>query len=570
MHYRSNPSHRPLADRRHRPCSAPRTGASWCAVTAALTVIASLVVIANSAVAITTATAPATPAAPAAPHPRDGAIHDADTREWWHTTEALSNDAMAGRDTGSADYRRAADYVAGRFKAAGLRPAGDDGTYFQRVPMHEVAITPTGTRFTQVRPDGSTTDFAFLHEITVVPADDLPTRMEGALTFRGYCGRETMDDIAGRIVVCFGTQRAGLPGSAERAAQARAGHALGLVNIDDPAFTLEPPRWPSAYARSVTLDTGPGAAGATPQAPLVVMRLSASAAARLFAGSGHDAASLVELGGAQRPLPNVDLAGTLRVRLAIARRDLDSPNVLAVLPGADPSLATEHVVVSAHLDGYGHGTPVGGDALYNGTLDDAAYVALLIQMADDIHRHALPHPKRSLLFAAFTGEEKGLLGSTWFVAHPTLPPAQLAADVNLDQLRPLFPLRILTAEALTDSTLGDTARAVAAARHIELRPDTEPERNLLHRADQYPFLMAHIPAISFIFGYDPGTDAEARYREWYRVRYHRPQDDLTQPVDFTAAADFDAFFYALVEAIADTTPRPTIAPDSAFAAPRLH
>src|SRR5262249_19525402 len=160
----------------------------------------------------------------------------------------------------------------------------------------------------------------------------------------------------------------------------------------------------------------------------------------------------------------------------------------AVLPGVSPAKRNEYVVVSAHLDGYGFGTAVDGDRLYNGTLDDAAYVALLIQMAEDIKSRKLRAPERSILFAAFTGEEKGLLGSKWYVGHPTVPIAQLAADVNLDQLRPLFPLDILTAEALEETTLGGTARSVAAPLHIQLRPDTEPERNLLRRADQYPFL----------------------------------------------------------------------------------
>ncbi len=100
---------------------------------------------------------------------------------------------------------------------------------------------------------------------------------------------------------------------------------------------------------------------------------------------------------------------------------------------------------------------------------------------------------------------------------------------------------------------------------IEIRPDAEPERGLLRRADQYPFLMIHVPAISFIFGYDPGTDAEKRYREWYRVRYHRPQDDLTQPMDFEAARKFNVFFYSLVEAIADLPQRPAFLPVSQFA-----
>ena len=278
----------------------------------------------------------------------------------------------------------------------------------------------------------------------------------------------------------------------------------------------------------------------------------------------------------------------------MASKDISSPNVLAVLPGTDAMLAGQYVVVAAHLDGYGFGTPVHGDNLYNGTLDDAAYVALLIQMADDLKAGAVGHhgltavsyvrggqidagseivdkgitlvpPKRSILFCAFTGEEKGLLGSSWFVKHPTVPVEELAADINLDQLRPLFPLKILTAEAVNDTTLGPLAREVGKGMGIEIREDREPERGLLRRADQYPFLRIHVPAISFIFGYDPGTDAETRYRQWYEVRYHRPQDDVTQPMDFDAAEKFDVFFYRLVETVADTPVRPSILPESQFA-----
>jgi Zn-dependent M28 family amino/carboxypeptidase len=296
------------------------------------------------------------------------------------------------------------------------------------------------------------------------------------------------------------------------------------------------------------------------------MRISTQAFGTLLAGSGQDPAAILKAGGAKQPLRSFDIAGRLKVQVQIVQRDISSPNVLAVLPGSDPDLAGEYVVISAHLDGYGFGTPVSGDNLYNGTLDDAAYVALLIQMADDIKAGKLPAPKRSILFAAFTGEEKGLLGSRWYVDHPTIPISQLAANVNLDQLRPLFPLTILTAEALSDTSLGETARHVAAPLGIEIRADAEPERNLLRRADQYPFLSIHVPAISFIFGYDANTDAEKRYREWYQIRYHRPQDDLTQPVDFAAAAKFNQYFYALVEAIANDPKRPSINPASSFAA----
>ena len=497
-------------------------------------------------------------------HQRDNQIHDSDTLAWWHTTEALSNDAMEGRDTGSAAYQRAADYVANRFRAAGLAPAGENGSYFQTVPMHQMDVVPEGTSFTLIGANGATSALKFLQQITIAPADNLGAQIEAPLTFRGYCGKDAMADIAGKIVVCFGTQRAGLPNGSVRTANAREGGALGLISVDDPYFTIEPPRWPYAYARSVTLRT-PQAEKAH-AAPLASMRLSADAFAILLAGTGKDAAAILKAGGAKQPLPNFEIPGTLRVQVRVTQRDISSPNIVATLRGSDAVLRNEFVVIAAHLDGYGYGTPVNGDNLYNGTLDDAAYVALLIQTADDLKAHRLRVPKRSIIFIAFTGEEKGLLGSHWFVEHPTVPAAQLAADVNLDQLRPLFPLNILTAEALSDTSLGATARAVAAPMHIEIRPDMEPERNLLARADQYPFLGIHVPAISFIFGYDPNTEAEKRYREWYQNRYHRPQDDVTQPMDFAAAAKFNTFFYRLTLTIANETSRPAIYPTSSFAA----
>ncbi len=173
-----------------------------------------------------------------------------------------------------------------------------------------------------------------------------------------------------------------------------------------------------------------------------------------------------------------------------------------------------------------------------------------------------------MVFAAFTGEEKGLLGARWFVDHPTLPRASIAADINLDQLRPIFPLDLLTVLALDDTTLGDDARAVAEPLHIAVQHDPEPERNLLRRADQWPFLQAGIPATLFIFGYRPGTASEAVYRHWYQTGYHRPQDDLNQPIDWQAATDFNRFFYALVARVADAPAAPAwkTAP-STYAAP---
>jgi Zn-dependent M28 family amino/carboxypeptidase len=170
-----------------------------------------------------------------------------------------------------------------------------------------------------------------------------------------------------------------------------------------------------------------------------------------------------------------------------------------------------------------------------------------------------------VVFAAYTGEEKGLLGSNWFSTHLTVPKEKIAAVINLDQLRPLFPLRILTMHGIDDTTLAGNVRRVASGMGIEIRPDMEPERNLNQRTDHWPFLRIGVPATNFVFGFDPGTDAELRYREWYNSRYHRPQDDMSQPIDWDAARDMNTFFYRLVADVANDPVRPSFVAGSQWA-----
>jgi Zn-dependent M28 family amino/carboxypeptidase len=466
---------------------------------------------------------------------------EAETRAWWSITEALSGDSMEGRDTGSPGYDRAAQLVAARFRAAGLKPLGDKGDWFQPVAMDEIAIAraeiAVGTR-----------PLAFLQDVTVDASDALPATIDAPLAYRGYCGAAALGDVRGKIVICHGVTRPGLPSAAERTAAVKAGGAIGLMTIADPGFTIEPPRWPFAYARSVTL------AGAAPGGDgFLRLRLRAGALKQMIGDQRNDADALVAKGSAGAPLPSFDIPDSFRARFALTRRRIASPNVIGLLPGSDPALADQAIIVSAHLDGYGFGTPVNGDRLYNGTLDDAAYVALLIRLAEQRQGKGY---RRPVIFAAFTGEEKGLLGSTWFVAHPTLPRASIAADINLDQLRPIFPLDLLTVHAVDDTSLGDDVRAIASGMNIAVQHDPEPARNLLRRSDQWPFLQAGIPATAFVFGYRPGSDSERVYRQWYRTGYHTPQDDLRQPIDWKAAADFNRFFVALVGRVADKDKAP--------------
>ncbi len=495
--------------------------------------------------------------------------------EWWRLTTALSNDRMEGRDTGTDAYERAARFVASQFQADHLRPAGDNGTYFQRVPLHQVDLDVAHSSVDLLGPEGKPEPLKLLYETTVAPRANLNPLTQGPLVFVGYglpTSGHPSPDLHGKIAVYFNNlpagltpaQRASYPGS--RIAALEQEGVAGLIAIDNPD-AIEPTHWPAAYARTVTITPTPPP---PPGTNLVSLRISAESSPKLFAGTSVDAAKLLADAGKGLPIPTLPLAREIRIRLAITEKDIASPNVLAILPGSDPVLAPEYVALSAHLDGYGFGTSVLGDSLYNGTLDDAAYVATLLELAHTLGQpgaqSSTAHPpKRSLLFCIFTGEEKGLLGSVYFTQHPTVPATQIIADLNLDQLRPIFPLKILTMEGLADSTIGDTARGVAATYGIELRPDRELERNLFRRADNYSFVRIGVPIGSFIFGYNPGTDEERIYRDWYARRYHKPQDDLATPIDWTAAVTFNHFYRDLAVALANSASRPHWLPSSPYA-----
>lgn len=475
---------------------------------------------------------------------------DAQTTAWWRTTAALSGDDMEGRDTGSPGYDRAAAYVAERFRSAGLSPAGDNGTYYQRIAFKDIEVVAEGTSFTFTNWNGQPTrELRFLHDISVTPAWNMPSHIEGQLIFAGYCRPSDLNDVRGYVVMCIGTRRVGQTTAAQRLEAATAAGAVALINVDDISFTQEPPRWPLAYARTVTFADAPA-----PRATIPVLRMSAAAFTEWAREHRVDASHTFEAVARSAPIMSFVSMGGFEAHFATRERSYTSDNVLAVLPGTDPTLADEPIMLTAHLDGYGYGTAVNGDNLYNGALDDAAYVATLITFADARGERGF---RRPVIFAAVTAEEKGLLGSRWLEAHPTIGAPTPVAVLNMDQLRPLYPLRILTTLGLDDSTLGQTVRDIAGPMGIEVRGDLEPERNLLRRTDHWPFMERGVPSVSFLFGFD-ATDATAAaaYRDWYEHRYHAPQDDMSTPIDFQAQADFHRFYFALTEAVANADERP--------------
>ena len=258
----------------------------------------------------------------------------------------------------------------------------------------------------------------------------------------------------------------------------------------------------------------------------------------------------------KKPLPRFALAGTLRAHAALKRDPIDSANVVGIYEGSDPRLKTEYVVMSAHLDHVGIGRAVNGDSIYNGAMDDASGVASLIEVAR-LLKESGASPKRSIVFVAVTAEEKGLLGSKYFAAQPTVASDRIVANINLDMFLPLYPLKVIEVQGLTESSLGDTVRAAAKELGVDVQTDREPEQNRFIRSDQYSFIRRGIPALAFKFGYEFGSPEEKIRRDWVRDVYHKPNDDTKQPVDLEAAARFNRVILNLLQRVANDQARPT-------------
>jgi Zn-dependent M28 family amino/carboxypeptidase len=221
------------------------------------------------------------------------------------------------------------------------------------------------------------------------------------------------------------------------------------------------------------------------------------------------------------------------------------------------------VVLSAHLDHIGIGEPINGDRIYNGAMDNGSGSALVLDMAASFKKNP-EKLRRSILLVLVTGEEKGLLGSKYFAAHPTVPPKSIVADVNVDMFLPIVPLRLLTVLGLDDSDLGDRVREIAQSFGVTVQPDPEPLRNLFVRSDQYNFIRHGVPSVIMSVAPEPGTPEVKIFKDWLTQRYHAPSDDVDQPVDLAAAAKYEEIVRALVISVANGDHRPQWKPDSFF------
>jgi hypothetical protein len=488
----------------------------------------------------------------------------------------LADDLLEGRETGSRGFEIAARYVAAQFSAMGLQPGGDGGTYFQHIPFRSAKTVPA--RCEIIVRDGrrevvleSKKDFLlranFLSESSDVTA---PVVFAGygivapELKHDDYAGL----DAKGKIVIVLTSAPAAFP-SDQRAyyssglvkEQAAAAHgAVGFISLrsitDERRYSFEKSVNQSGIASMRYLDC-------VGQAILPVVKpatdrqdcLSYTPADAL---PQIKAAGLISRSGAtaffaRAPMPldrvladaeegtahSFALEVSATIRTVSQWSEAKSENVVATLPGSDPALRDEYVVVSAHLDHLGnHGT--GDDAVYNGAYDNGSGIAAMLEIARAF-ASLEQAPQRSLLFVALTGEEKGEQGSEYFAAHPPIAKGSLVADVNMDMFLMLFPTADLVALGGEHTSLGRLAADASAIVGMPISPDPIPEEVRFIRSDQYSFVKEGIPAIHLKTGsksLDPAIDGDKLTKEWLRNIYHSPKDDLSQPFDFATGVRY--------------------------------
>ena len=493
---------------------------------------------------------------------------------WWNYVKVLAADDMEGRETGSAGEKKAQAYVVEQLNKDGLQAAGSNG-FYQPVKLRSKAIDESQSSITLVR-DGKDEPLTLGDDAMFSTRVDLAPALNADLVFVGYGLRVpeiNYDDFAGQdlrgkiAVIIAGspsTLSAALSAHYQSAAERRkallAAGALGTINIPNPASMDIP------WSRMRLSRTRPSMALADPSLDdsagvKMAITFNPERADKLFEGSGHTFAEIAALAKDRKPMPHFPLKVRLKAKAKVNVSEVNSNNIVAKLPGTDPKLKDEYVVVSAHIDHVGIGEPINGDKLYNGAMDNASGSAVLLDLAAAMSKMKL---RRSLLFVWVTAEEKGLLGSRYFASKPTVAKDKIVADLNTDMFLPIFPMHSVTVYGLAESDLGDIATKAAQREGITAHGDPEPLRNSFIRSDQYSFIREGVPSLAMKVGFEPNSPEAAKAKQWLTERYHAPSDDLDQPVETSAAAKFEDVLADIAVTVANQDARPQWKSDSFF------
>jgi hypothetical protein len=487
----------------------------------------------------------------------------------------LADDLLEGRGTGTRGFDIAAAYVAAQFEAAGLSPGVGD-SYFQPVPLRRGVRVPAGMELTILR-DGASDQLENDRDY-IAGVDFLSEKAEvqAPVVFVGYgvtAKEQGYDDYAGldvkgKIVLrLYGapasfpvTLRAHHSSSLMKAQNAAAHGAVGALDFRLPKEQARSPWEKSVHQAKLPgfkwLDEA-GQPNDTFPGLKATFTLSPTGAERIFKGAPQGIPEIAAAAEAGR-VRGFALPGEVKMRTATRHSTAQSPNVVGVLKGSDPSLAAEHVVYSAHLDHLGALEPDGSDVIHNGAFDNATGTASLIEIARAFAA-LRPAPRRSIVFLAVTGEEKGLLGSNYFANHSTVG-GSLVADINMDMILALYPSRDLVVLGAEHSSLGPVVTRAAGRMGYVLSPDPLPEEVRFVRSDQYSFVKRGVPSVNVNQGSqsaDPSRDGPALTAAWLKDIYHTPKDDLSQRIDYDTLARIARLNWLVGREVAEAPAKPT-------------
>jgi Zn-dependent M28 family amino/carboxypeptidase len=499
-----------------------------------------------------------------------------DGKTWWDTVTVLADDKFEGRDTGSKGEREAQAYIVQQLKALGVEPAGTTG-FYQPIELRTLEIREAESSLALVR-EGRARPLALGEQAYFSTRYALAPHLDAPLTFVGYglnipeTGYNDLAglDLNGKVAVVLTGSPADVPSAlsahyqsrAERWKVLKAAGAIGLITIPNPASMDIPWSRMSLNRNRPSMDLDYPEFDETAGVKLAIT-FNPAYADLLLEGTGHTFAELAALAKDRRALPRFPLLVSVKATTNTITHEVRSTNIVARIQGADPKLKVEYVVLSAHIDHLGIGEPINGDRIYNGAMDNGSGSALLLDVARSL-KHSHTRLRRSVLFVWVTGEEKGLLGSKFFAAHPTVKATSMIADINSDMFLPIIPIKVLTVYGLAESDLGDRVKQVADPLGLRVQPDPAPLRNVFIRSDQYNFVREGIPSVMIDVGYTPGSPEEKIMKDWRTERYHAPSDDANQPVNLAAAAGYEEVIRALTVAVADDPRRPAWKQDSFF------
>ncbi len=481
----------------------------------------------------------------------------------------LSHDLLEGRGTGQRGGDLAAEYIATQFALYGLKPAGDNGTYMQKVPM--VGITPAAdTRFTLVPANGDSSD---LKPINLKPLDEYvaydqtqhpESNIDAEIIYVGY-GIEAPEynwddykgvDVKGKVLLMLVNEPPSddpkfFTGRAltyygrwmykyEEAARKGAVGAILIHKTEMASYGWEVVRNSNSGEKSyLRLDGTPKLKAAT--------WIHLDIARKLAAAAGMDLDKMMADAQSRdfKPVPmNFRLAAHMTSKI----RPFESNNVIAVLPGSDKNLTDEGVLYTAHYDHFGIRSDLAGDNIFNGAMDNATGCGIVLEIAR-VYAQAAQKPHRSIFFSSVTAEEQGLLGSEYLGKHPPIPAGKISLDLNYDDVMPLGAPEEVQVSGAERTTFYPAVQTMAQDFHFEIRPDARPEAGHYYRSDHFSLARVGVPAFSINAGMKfKGHDEAwglAQDDDYNKHRYHQPSDEYHPGMDYTSDAAMARFGFAL-------------------------